>query len=74
MSQLSYSVDDGDQISCKGVFTNEANDELNSFIDSKANYIGLDGKCTLITTNESIQSMYNLTKVLPGTKLGNAEF
>ena len=61
-------------MSVKGVYTEEANEEIDKFINSKANYIGLDGKCNLVTTNESIQSMYDLTKVLPGTKLDKVEF
>ena len=65
---------DGDQISSKGVFTKEANQEIEEFIHSKANYIGLNGKCSLITTNESIQSMYNLTKTLPGQQLNEMKF
>ena len=65
---------DGDQVSSKGVYTKEANQEIEEFIHSKANYIGLNGKCSLITTNESIQSMYNLTKTLPGQQLNEMKF
>ena len=50
------------------------NQEIEEFIHSKANYIGLNGKCSLITTNESIQSMYNLTKTLPGQQLNEMKF
>ena len=65
---------DGDQVSGKGVFTKEANDEIENFINSKANYIGLNGKCSMVTTNESIQSMYNLTKTLPDQKFNEMKF
>jgi len=60
---------DGDQVSVKGVFTKEANDELLNFINSKANYIGFNGECIRTSSNEAIQSIYNLTRVLPGTVL-----
>ena len=63
-----------DQVSSKGVYTKEANQEIEEFIHSKANYIGLNCKCSLITTNESIQSMYNLTKTLPGQQLNEMKF
>lgn len=65
---------DGDTVSIKGAYTKEANEELENFINSKANYIGLDGRCTLVTTNESIQSMYNLTKTFPEHKLDEMKF
>lgn len=65
---------DGDQVSSKGVFTDEANEEISEFMDSKAYYIGLNGKCTFKTTNESIQSMYELTLVLDGTPLDEMKF
>ena len=65
---------DGDQVSGKGVFTKEANDEIENFINSKSNYIGLNGKCSMVTTNESIQSMYILTKTLPDQKFNEMKF
>lgn len=55
---------DGDQVSTKGVFTKEANDECKEFINSKFNYIGMDGKTIRTTTNESVQSIYTLTMVM----------
>ena len=60
---------DGDTASVKVPFTTEANDELVDFINGKANLIGFDGKCIRVTTNESIQAIFNLTRALPGTKL-----
>lgn len=52
---------DGDQVSVKGVFTEEANDECIKYIHSKLNYIGMDGKTIRITQNEAVQAIYTLT-------------
>lgn len=52
---------DGDQVSVKGVFTKEANDECIKYINSKLNYIGMDGKNIRITQNEAVQAIYTLT-------------
>jgi hypothetical protein len=38
-------------------------------MNSKANYIGFSGECIRTSSNEAIQSIYDLTRVLPGTKL-----
>jgi len=59
---------DGDQTSNKGIFTTEANEELENFMNSKAHYISLNGINMRISGNEAIQSLYNLTKILPDTK------
>lgn len=56
---------DGDQTSVKGVWTQEANDELNKFISSVSNYIDLGGVNIRVSTNEAVQSLYCLTKILP---------
>lgn len=65
---------DGDIVSNKGIFTTEANDELQKFMDSKAHYISLNGINMRTSNNEAIQSLYSLTKILPGTKIGKPEF
>lgn len=65
---------DGDTVSAKGVYTKEANEELEKFIDSKANYISLSGKPLRTSSNEAIQSIYNITRVLDGTKLDEVVF
>ena len=59
---------DGDQVTVKGVFTIEANKELEEYKDSNAQYITLSGKNGRTAGNEAIQAMYNLTLVLPETK------
>ena len=65
---------DGDQSSSKGVFTKEANDELIEYINSKANYIGFNGKCSRTSSNEAIQSIFDVTRVLGNTKLDEMKF
>ena len=56
---------DGDQVSVKGVFTKEANEECIKYINSKLNYIGMDGKTIRITQNEAVQAIYTLTLTMP---------
>ena len=56
---------DGDQVSVKGVWTEEANEELLKFIESPANYIDLGGSNIRVSTNEAVQSLFCLTKILP---------
>lgn len=65
---------DGDTVSAKGVYSKEANEELSKHIESKANYINLSGKPLRSSSNEAIQSIYDLTRVLPGTKLDEVVF
>lgn len=65
---------DGDQVTVKIAFTKEANEELLNHIQSKANFINLGGKSVIKPTNEAIQSLYNLTLVLPDTKLTDPKF
>lgn len=55
---------DGDQVSCKGIYSTEANDELEGIINSKKNLVGLDGKGVRTSDKEAIQSLYNLTRTL----------
>lgn len=59
---------DGDQVTCKIVFSVEANKELEEYLNSAKFYIDLGGNNIRSTTNEGIQSLYNLTLVLPETK------
>ena len=62
---------DGDQITCKGVYTVEANQELKKLINQKQNYIDFGCKPLRESTVDVIQSIYALTKVLNDTKLTN---
>lgn len=59
---------DGDQCGIRGVFTVEANEELEKFRNSKRFYLTLGGVNNKVSSNEAIQSLYNLTRVLPETK------
>lgn len=65
---------DGDQLSVKGVFTDEANKELDKHMNTLTHYIGVDGINVRISSNEAIQAIYNLTKVLEGSNLINPKF
>ena len=53
-----------DTISLKGVWSVEANKELDEYLNSKANFIDLGAKNIRYSSNEAIQSIYDLTKVL----------
>lgn len=67
---------DGDTGVMKGSFFDETNKELENFVNSKVNFVNM--ACTNIRTssNEAVQSMYNLTKVLMSdqNKLTQPEF
>ena len=55
-------------------FSVEANQELEKHLNSNGQFIALNGQNGRNPTNEAIQTMYNLTLVLPDTKLTNPEF
>jgi hypothetical protein len=59
---------DGDTVSSKAVYSIESNDELLKAINSKKHYISLGGENIMYTSKECIQSLYNLTLVLPENK------
>lgn len=48
----------------KGVWIQESNKELRDFIHSKSFYITFSGNNIREPSNEAIQSMYSMTKVL----------
>ena len=52
----------------KGVWIQESNKELRDFIKSKSHYINFSGDNVRVPSNESVQSMYSLTKVLDQDK------
>lgn len=56
---------DGDQITVRGVFTDEANDELRDFQLSKKNFIGFGAKNIRFKDGDTVQSLFCLTKILP---------
>lgn len=59
---------DGDQITLKMAYSVESNEELKKYIDSKAQFITLNGANGRKADKEAIQAMYNLTLVLPDSK------
>lgn len=67
---------DGDQVSVRGVYTVEANDEIERLLTSKKFYLNLGGTNKRNSSIEAVQSIYSLTKVLPETisKLTNPAY
>lgn len=65
---------DGDQVTNKTAYSIESNNELVNYMNSKANYVSLGGESVVSSGNEAIQSIYNLTLVLPDIKLVNPIF
>lgn len=67
---------DGDTAGIKGVWLNESNEELIKFIKSKSHYINFSGSNLRSASNEAIQSLYSMTKVLDQdlNKLTDPEF
>lgn len=67
---------DGDQAGGKGVWSVEANEEQLKIINSKAYYLDLNCINIKVATNEAIQSVYSLTKILSQdeSKLTNPVF
>lgn len=61
---------DGDQLSIKGVFSQEANAECDKIVKSKANILDINASNVRKTENEAIQTLYTLTK---RTNLGRDE-
>jgi hypothetical protein len=65
---------DGDQITISGVFSVEANKELLEHSKANSQFITLSGTNGRVASGEAIQAMYNLTLVLPDTKLTDPKF
>jgi len=53
---------DGDQVTCKGIFSQEANQEAEQLIYRKQNIITIDGGIIRSLGNEAIQTLYTLTR------------
>lgn len=60
---------DGDQCTCKGVYTREANAELDNYMNSKQNFITFGAGALKEPGSDSIQSIYALTKILSTVKV-----
>lgn len=52
----------------------EANEELKKHINSNGQFVALNGINGRTASGEAIQAMYNLTLVLPESKLTDPEF
>lgn len=67
---------DGDSVSIKGCWLQESNAECDKYIKSKSNYINFSGTNIRQPSNEAIQSLYSLTKILTADegKLTNPKF
>ena len=57
-------IQDGDTVTIKGIFSVEANEELDRVMNSKYNFITSGNIGIRTSSNEAIQSLYNLTLVL----------
>jgi hypothetical protein len=64
---------DGDQVTCKGVYTREANDELENYMNSKENFITFGAKALKSPGDDSIKALYALSKVLSDAKITPSE-
>ena len=51
-------------MSIKGIYSEEANNEIEEYMQSKAQYITINGSNARISTNEAIQALYSMTIVL----------
>lgn len=66
---------DGDTITCRGLYTDEANEEAAENINSKQNFINFGCAPVRMSTGDAITSLYALTKVLSDVNLTkNIEF
>lgn len=59
---------DGDTVGVKGVWIQESNAELRKFMKSKSHYVNFSGTNMRTPSNEAIQSLYNMTKILEADK------
>lgn len=59
---------DGDTGVMKGSFFKETNEELEKYMNSKINFVDMSCTNIRVSANESIQALYNLTKVLQQDK------
>lgn len=65
---------DGDQATAKGVYMQEANEELLEYMDSKANYVDLGCNITKEPSKECIIALYSMTILPPDTKIDHPKF
>ena len=61
-------------VSVKAAFSIEANSELDKYTRSKYHYISVSGDNIRTTSNESVQAIYSMTKVIDKTKITEPVF
>jgi len=59
---------DGDTVTVKGVYTDEANEELRKFANNKMNFTNTEASSTRTSAGQVAQSLYNLTLILNSDK------
>ena len=59
---------DGDTVSVKGIFTDEANEEIAKFVQEKQNFLDLSGGLVRDNGSDVLQSLYVFTKILDDDK------
>ena len=65
---------DGDMVTIKGIFTDEANAELEKQLKSNIHFIDLGCKSVVSNTNESIQAIFALTMTVDSDALTEPKF
>ena len=60
---------DGDQVTVKGVYYEEANAELRNYIDSKRQFLSFNGTNMRELNKQGYQCTYNLTLAMPDIKI-----
>ena len=59
---------DGDTCSVKGIYTDEANAELEKHLNSLGHWIGLDGNWAIKAFAQAIDAVYAMTMGVPDMK------
>lgn len=59
---------DGDQVTIKGIYSDEANNELEEHLKSPSHYFNLGGKGVRVPIKDAFQSIYNMTLGLEADK------
>ena len=66
---------DGDTCSVKGIYSEEANDEIKKYMKQPARYIGSDANLAIFAHAQAIDAVYALTISVPNMKkLTDPEF
>lgn len=60
---------DGDTVGVKGVWLKEDNDQMDAFLKSKIMFINFGGMNIRTSSNEALQCIYSLSKVLDSDKV-----